>query len=188
MIAECMIFLASFSQPVAETGIVENYETLNKVQLCTDKIPNSMIEHVDLYVEHFDKENLYTAMRIGWCESRGRETAIRTAEGNFDSGVMQFVSWTWNWIAEMNGIAVWDSEILLYDGVPIEMHPKETYKYDLELFEFRKVQLVPYYNIKMASLLAEDTYSKVRWKDWNSSKWCWENPAKFERKWREEGY
>jgi len=28
MIAECMIFLASFSQPVAEIGIVENYDII----------------------------------------------------------------------------------------------------------------------------------------------------------------
>ena len=34
----------------------------------------------------------------------------------------------------------------------------------------------------------EDTYSKVRWRDWNSSKWCWEDTKKWNRLWRSEEY
>ena len=186
MIVECILFLASFSQPVTETGIVENYQTFENVKECTDKFPSSMIEHIPLYVEHFDEENLYTAMRIGWCESRGRETAYRKEDG--DSGLMQFIKSTWNWVAEVRGIPMWNSEILLYNGTPINLHPKDTHYYELDLFEFRPVQMVPYYNIRMASHLAEDTYSKVTFRDWNSSKWCWENPEYFEWRWRDEGF
>jgi len=40
----------------------------------------------------------------------------------------------------------------------------------------------------MASILAEDTYSKVTFRDWNSSKWCWENPSYYEKRWRDEGF
>jgi hypothetical protein len=32
-----------------------------------------------------------------------------------------------------------------------------------------------------ASILVEDMYSYVRWKDWSSSQWCWESPNKFQR-------
>ena len=40
---------------------------------------------------------------------------------------------------------------------------------------------MPYINIKMASHLAEDIYTKKDFRDWNSSKWCWENPKYFEK-------
>ena len=181
-----MLFLASFTQPAMETGIVENYQTFNKVRECTQKIPSSMVEHVPLYVEHFDEENLYKAMRIGWCESRGKETAYRKSAN--DSGLMQFIPSTWDWIAEKFDLPIWNTDILLYNGTPIQMHPKDTHYYDIDLFEFRPVQMVPYYNILMASHLAEDTYSKVTFRDWNSSKWCWENTEYFEWRWRDEGF
>ena len=46
-------------------------------------------------------------------------------------------------------------------------------------FEQTRVQFTPYYNILAASLLAQETYSSVRWTDWNSSKWCWGTDSKF---------
>ena len=49
-----------------------------------------------------------------------------------------------------------------------------------------KVQYTPYYNILFASILAEDIYGRTQWRDWNSSKWCWENADDWEKKWRKE--
>ena len=59
---------------------------------------------------------------------------------------------------------------------------------DLNGFKFTKAQFIPYLNIKMSAHLAEDIYTKKDFRDWNSSKWCWENPNYYEKKWREEGY
>ena len=181
MIAECMIFLAT----LGNTEVKETPLLISETRECVQLLPKTMIDHVPYYVDNFDKENLYKAMRIGWCESRGKETAYRKSAD--DSGVMQFIPSTWNWIAEKFNLPEWDKEILVYDSIPYDKHPRET-AYDISLFEFRKVQYVPYYNIKMAAHLAEDTYSKTTFRDWNSSKWCWENPKYFENRWREEGY
>lgn len=180
MIAECMILLASFSTPS-----VESPQYLDEYIHCASHIPNNMMEYIPYYVEHYDKDNLYTALRIGWCESRGKSNAYRKDNG--DSGVMQFVSWTWNWVAEKHNMPIWDTEVLTYGGIPIDYLEDQDF-YVTELFDFQKVQFVPYYNIMMSSLLAEDTYSKTRWKDWNSSKWCWEDAKSWEKKWRKEEF
>ena len=181
MIVECMLLLSSFTAPQ-----VESLDYIMEVKKCTDSIPYTMIEHVPYIVENYDQENWYMALRIGWCESRGKATAYRNSAD--DSGVMQFIPSTWNWIAEKFDLPEWDKEILTYNGVPYNKHPRETLVYDIELFDFERVQFIPYYNIKMASHLAEDTYSKVTFRDWNSSKWCWENSNWFEKRWREEGF
>ena len=70
-----------------------------------------MIEYLPYYVEFFEVENLEIAVRIGWCESRGKSTAYRKEDN--DSGVMQFIPSTWNWIAEKNDLPRWDEWIIL---------------------------------------------------------------------------
>jgi len=177
MITSCLIFLASFSSG----DTLPSSSNLNQIVGCLDMVPSSMVQHLPDYVEHFDEENLYTAVRIGWCESRGKASAHRT--DNFDSGVMQFIPSTWNWIAEKHGMPLWNEYIILEYGKP---YYGPLIKVETDHMTAKKVQFVPYYNIKMASLLAEDTYSKVRWRDWNSSKWCWENEKKWNKRWRSE--
>ena len=91
MIAECIIFLATFgspNMPVDDTTVINQYLS------CQTSVPKSMQQYASLYYEHFDVDNIDTAIRIGWCESRGKATAYRT--DNKDTGVMQFVPWTWN--------------------------------------------------------------------------------------------
>ena len=41
---------------------------------------------------------------------------------------------------------------------------------------------------QITSGLVRTIYTKKDFRDWNSSKWCWENPKYFEKRWREEGY
>ena len=94
MIAECIIFLATLGS--IETPNDEYM--LEQYQNCWDSVPESMHQYADLYYKFFDEDNISTAVRIGWCESRGKQNAYRSDNG--DSGVMQFVSWTWNWVAE----------------------------------------------------------------------------------------
>lgn len=178
MIAECMIFLASvLPMGVDESNIIDQY------MKCDDHVPKTMHQYAEFYVEHFDKENIPTAVRIGWCESRGRENAVRTAEGNYDSGVMQFVSWTWNWVAEEYDLPMWNDWIILYQDRP---YTSEKVSRSSMGFSQVKVQLSAYYNIMMASILAEDIYGRTRWSDWNSSKWCWGDEDKWQRLWQKE--
>ncbi len=179
MITSCLIFLASFSNGDG----IPTINNLNQIRGCIDKVPSSMVVHLPHYVEHFDEENLYTAVRIGWCESRGKGNAYRSEDD--DSGVMQFIPSTWNWIAEKNDLPAWDEWIILHYGQP---YGGPLLGINERFLQAKQVQYVPYYNIKMASILAEDTYSKVTFRDWNSSKWCWENPSYYEKRWRDEGF
>ena len=89
-----MLFLALFSTPSVDLET----QYINKMITCNQEIPPTMRQYSDLYLEHFDFNNIDTAVRIGWCESRGKPDAHRT--DNKDTGVMQFVPWTWNWVAE----------------------------------------------------------------------------------------
>ena len=175
MIAECMIFLAS----VIPMGVDES-KIIGQHLNCNDHVPQSMQEHASLYVEHFDKDNINTAVRIGWCESRGKVDAYRSDNG--DTCLMQFVSWTWNWVAEKYELPEWDTWVVTRYGRP---YTGKTLKTDIG-FSFDRVQYVPYYNIMFASLLAEDIYGKTQWRDWSSSEWCWEDEEKWRNKWLNE--
>ena len=175
MIAECMIFLAS----VIPMGVDES-KIIGQHLNCNDHVPQSMQEHASLYVEHFNKDNINTAVRIGWCESRGKVDAYRSDNG--DTGLMQFVSWTWNWVAEKYQLPEWDTWVVTRYGRP---YTGKTLKTDIG-FSFDRVQYVPYYNIMFASLLAEDIYGKTQWRDWSSSEWCWEDEEKWRKKWLNE--
>ncbi|MEL0255511.1 MAG: hypothetical protein VW930_06165, partial [Burkholderiaceae bacterium] len=107
MIAECMLFLALATAP----SIGQETEFINTHIECRDEIPESMRQYSNLYLEHFDFENIDTAVRIGWCESRGKAHAHRS--DNKDTGVMQFVPWTWNWVAETYDLPMWDEWVIL---------------------------------------------------------------------------
>jgi len=178
MIAECIIFLATFTtpeMPVDETMFVEQ-----KIE-CNQYVPKSMQKWADLYYMHFEEENISTAVRIGWCESRGKSDAFNS--GASDSGLMQFVSWTWNWIAEKYGKPMWNEYVITYNGLPYISN--EVSKSSIG-FEQIKVQFSPYYNLLMASILAEEMYGYTRWDDWTPSKWCWEDEKKWRTLWYNE--
>ena len=149
---------------------------------CDDHVPKSMQQYSKFYVEHFDKENIPQAVRIGWCESRGKQSAYR--EDNGDSGVMQFVSWTWNWVAEKYDLRLWDTWVVTRYGKP---YTGKTSKTDIG-FSFDRVQYTPYYNVMFASILAEDIYGRTQWRDWSSSEWCWGNEKEWRDKWLSEKY
>tara|TARA_B100001996_G_scaffold380397_1_gene367751 strand:+ start:141 stop:692 length:552 start_codon:yes stop_codon:yes gene_type:complete len=173
MIAECIIFLATFSS----LEVPNDEYFIDQYFNCREEVPMKMWKHADYYYEFFEEENLDKAIRIGWCESRGKTTAHRT--DNKDSGVMQFVPWTWNWVAEEYDLPRWDTWVVLRYGRP---YTSTTSKSDIG-FTFSKVQFTQYYNIMFASLLAEDIYGKTQWKDWSSSQFCWGNEDVWKRKW-----
>ena len=178
MIAECMIFLATIGTPNMS---MSDGDIINEYMSCKDNVPQVMFQYADLYVEHFDEENINTAVRIGWCESRGKSSAYR--KDNRDSGVMQFVSWTWNWVAEKYEIPMWDEWVIMRHDRPYTEQKVSTSSIG---FTQERVQFTPYYNIYMASLLAEDIYGRTQWRDWSSSEWCWGDEDKWKLKWKSE--
>ena len=178
MIAECMIFLATIGTPNIS---MSDGDIINEYMSCKDNVPQVMFQYADLYVEHFDEENINTAVRIGWCESRGTSSAFR--KDNKDSGVMQFVSSTWNWVAEKYEIPMWDEWVIMRHDRPYTEQKVSTSSIG---FTQERVQFTPYYNIYMASLLAEDIYGRTQWRDWSSSEWCWGDEDKWKLKWKSE--
>ena len=177
MVAECLIFIASFYVQDLPTAT-----EMNEVKVCLEEIPTALYDDIPYLVEFFEEENLYTALRIAWCESRGKSTAYRSSAD--DSGIFQFIPRTWRWIYEMYGVPEWGTWVIMRFGRP-HLEADTVYKTDFGL-EFLPVQYSPYWNIKAASHLAEDIYGKTRWDDWNSSRWCWEDEKKWREKWKSE--
>ena len=182
MIAECLIFLAT---ALPQNGIMtQNY--IEEYRWCNSIISRDVREHADHLIYFFDDpKQLSTAVKVIWCESRGNTDAVRTAEGNNDSGLFQFVPWTWNWIAEEYDLPKWNTWVMTYKGYPWKGHPKDT-PIDLSNMEFTKVQHSEYYNVMFGYLLSQDIYGRSQWRDWNSSKWCWEKDWKYISKYRKE--
>jgi len=179
MIASCIIFLATLSPSMDESHVIDMY------MKCNDTVPEVMQQHAELYYEFFEEENISTAIRIGWCESRGNHKAVRTSEGNNDTGVMQFVPWTWNWLAEMGYVPYWNTWVVMYRGRP---YTKQEVSKTNVGFKMAQAQKTAYWNIKASSILAEEVYGKTQWRDWSSSQNCWENETKWHKLWKEEQY
>ena len=59
MIAECLLLLASFQQPIIDTQ--PTIHDIQEVKVCMDSFPKNMAAHTQYYIMHFDEENLYTA-------------------------------------------------------------------------------------------------------------------------------
>ena len=156
---------------------------LNNYLNCKNNVPVSMWEYAPLYYEFYDEENIATAIRIGWCESRGKEKAVRTAEGNYDTGVMQFVSWTWNWLADMEYVPYWNEWVVLKNERPYLEQKVSKTSFGFSLVQAQKSA---YWNIYASSVLAEDVYGSTQWRDWSSSQWCWEDEKKWKIKWTTE--
>ena len=180
MIAECLIFLAT---ALPQNGLItENY--INEYHWCDSIISRDVREHSDVLLEFFDdNKQLSTAVKVIWCESRGNTNAVRTAEGNNDSGLFQFVPWTWNWVAEKYDLPKWNTWVVLKDDRP---YTENKVSKSSVGFEMVKVQHSEYYNIMFGYLLSQDIYGKPQWKDWSSSKHCWDKDWKYITKLRRE--
>ena len=58
-----------------------------------------MQEYIPLFSQYFKQEDLETALRISWCESRGKPTAVGiNKDGSKDVGLWQFNDNTWDWL------------------------------------------------------------------------------------------
>jgi len=175
MIAECLIFLATAipTNEFVDKAYIDQYRSCDKI------ITKEIRDHSDVLIEFFghDNDELSTAIKVVWCESRGNPKALRTAEGNYDTGLFQFVSWTWNWVAEMYDLPMWNDWVIMYHDRP---YTSEKVSRSSMGFSQEKAQYTKYYNTKFAYLLSQEIY-KQKWKDWSSSEWCWGDTDKWLR-------
>lgn len=180
MINFCIVtylaMVSSFS--VGKTPGVDEIQILNN---CVNYVPHEAYIYADLYYEFYDLENISTAVKITYCESRFNKRAYRKEDR--DSGLKQFIPSTWNWIAEMNDLPKFDEYVILRHGRPYTK--QEVSKTDYG-FKQIKAQYSAYYNLLFGSILAEDTYSNTTWRDWNSSKDCWGDDNTFYEIYRKE--
>ena len=59
----------------------------------------AMEEYIPLFSQYFKQEDLETALRISWCESRGKPNAVGVnKDGSKDVGLWQFNDNTWAWL------------------------------------------------------------------------------------------
>jgi hypothetical protein len=181
VIAECLIFL--YTLVPVEQNLTFNF--IDQYRQCNQIISDEIKEHADILIEYFgeDHKQLSTAVKVIWCESRGVETAVRTAEGNYDTGLFQFVSWTWNWVAEKYDLPMWNEWVVMKNDRPYTDQVVSKTSYG---FTFQKAQYTEYFNIKFGYLLSQDIYGRSQWKDWSSSEWCWGNTQSWIKKVKQE--
>ncbi len=93
MIAEVLI-ACTFLSPITPEILIDYKECRDRNEIIV-----AMEEYIPLFSEYFKKEDLETALRISWCESRGKPTAVGVnKDGTKDVGLWQFNDNTWAWL------------------------------------------------------------------------------------------
>lgn len=154
MIKTCILLYALIINNLG-LGIEPQKDDLLDFANCLNNLPSKCLAYSNLLIENFDEENLDTAFKIMWCESRGNKNAYRY--DNQDSGLYQFIPRTYGWVVDNTDLPYWDYPI------------KNSY-----------AQFIPEINIRAAAVLVQDLHSySPYWKPFSSSSWCWENTEKF---------
>ena len=158
MITNCILIYALFINSFGFAVADQYYEMSD----CNDYIPENCLQYAPLLVEHFDEENIETAVKVMWCESRNKADAYRYQDN--DSGLFQIISSTWGWVKEYHDIPYWDYPV------------GNTY-----------AQFIPAYNIEIAALLVQDMHTRSNyWKPWDASKDCWQDTEQWIERWKNE--
>ena len=93
MLAEVLI-ACSFVSPITPQQITDYRDCQAR-----NEIIISMEEYIPLFSQYFKEEDLETALRISWCESRGKPNAVGVnKDGSKDVGLWQFNDRTWAWL------------------------------------------------------------------------------------------
>ena len=93
MLAEVLI-ACSFVSPITPQQITDYRDCQAR-----NEIIISMEEYIPLFSQYFKEEDLETALRISWCESRGKPNAVGiNKDGSKDVGLWQFNDRTWAWL------------------------------------------------------------------------------------------
>jgi hypothetical protein len=136
-------------------GIDPTPKNILELNECKKALPGNCLIYSDLLINNFNEENLETAFKIMWCESRGNAKAYRY--DNQDSGLFQFIPRTYGWVVDNSDLPYWDYPI------------NNSY-----------AQFIPNVNIKAAAILVEDLHSySPYWKPFSSSENCWKDTKTF---------
>ena len=93
MLAEVLI-ACSFVSPLTPQQITDYKDCQAR-----NEIIIAMEEYIPLFSQYFKEEDLETALRISWCESRGKPNAVGVnKDGSKDIGLWQFNDRTWAWL------------------------------------------------------------------------------------------
>ena len=161
MITKCILLYALIINNFA-TGLTPSIDDFEQLKDCNNYVPETCYQYATLLVEHFDKKNIETAVKVMWCESRNKADAYRWQDQ--DSGLFQAIPRTYGWVKEEYDIPYWDYPV------------GNTY-----------AQFIPRYNIQVAALLVQDMHTRDNyWKPWDASRWCWEDTDKWIEKWQNE--
>lgn len=154
MIKACVLLYALIINNFS-IGITPTVDQLDDLQQCYKDLPGNCLTYSPLLVEHFYEDNLETAFKIMWCESRGLPNAYRWQDQ--DSGLFQFIPRTYGWVVQNSDLPYWDYPI------------NNTY-----------AQFIPEVNIKAAAILVQDLHSyQPYWKPFSSSENCWKDTKTF---------
>ena len=97
MLAEVLIactLLTPTTQEITPQQLMSYVNCRNR-----NKIIIAMEEYIPLFSQYFKEEDLETALRISWCESRGKPNAVGVnKDGSKDVGLWQFNDRTWAWL------------------------------------------------------------------------------------------
>ena len=75
--------------------------SINEFKECQDRqeIIYDMKKYINLFSMYFKPEDVEKAIRITWCESKGKITAVgKNKDGTYDKGLWQFNDRTWKWL------------------------------------------------------------------------------------------
>ena len=93
MLAELLI-TCSLLSPLTPDILIDYQDCKDRNEIIV-----AMEEYIPLFSQYFKQEDLETALRISWCESRGKPNAVGVnKDESKDVGLWQFNDNTWAWL------------------------------------------------------------------------------------------
>lgn len=93
---ESLILTCVLSSPISLDKVDQYFSCKDR-----NEIIMHMQEYIPLFSEYFEHDDIETALRITYCESRGNPNAVnKNKDNSYDKGLWQFNDHTWNWLKD----------------------------------------------------------------------------------------